>query len=557
MPSRTGLISRKSYALGGLLFIALLVWFSNLEYRHLVKTDEGRYAEISREMVQSGDWLTPRLNGLKYFEKPPLQYWMTATAYTVFGEHQWTSRLWAALTGLGAILLVFFTGRRLFGADAGLYGALALGSGLAYVLVSHINTLDMGLTFFMTLGLCGLLQAQHPAATARGSRVWMHIAWAALAGAVLSKGLIGVVLPGAVVVAYKLLNRDWSLLKRLHLISGSVLLLLITAPWFIAVSLANPEFFQFFFIHEHFARFLTTVHRRDEPVWYFVPLLLFGTLPWTIPMLDALVRAWKHGAARDSFSPLRFLTVWSVFIFLFFSASHSKLPSYIAPILPALALLTGEHLSRLGARRLFWYTVPLALFAAVSVWLGPHLIEARSEEVKYMLFREFKEWVTAATLIWLASALLGLYLLRRARIRPALITLAAGALLAWQVVITGHNEFAPSNSAYHIAQQIKPWLRDDAPVYIVGMYDQTLPFYLQRTLTLVAYQDELAFGISQEPEKWVPDLATFEQIWRAAPYALAVVNPELYPQLVQRGLPMQLIAEDTRRIVVRTPGTSP
>lgn len=554
MPSS---VSRTSSITTGLLLAALLVWFGNLEYRHLVKTDEGRYAEISREMVQSGDWLTPRLNGLKYFEKPPLQYWTTAAAYTVFGEHQWTSRLWPALTGLGAILLVFYTGRRLFGADAGLYSALALGSGLAYVLVSHINTLDMGLTFFMTLGLCSLLQAQHPATTARRSRVWMHIAWAALAGAVLSKGLIGVVLPGAVVVAYKLLNRDWSLLKRLHAVSGSVLFLLITAPWFIAVSLANPEFFQFFFIHEHFDRFLTTVHRREHPAWYFVPLLLFGTLPWTIPMLDALARAWKHGAAPQTFSPLRFLMVWAVFIFLFFSASHSKLPSYIAPILPALALLTGERLSRLSARTLFWYTVPLALFAAVSVWLGPHLIETKSDETRFMLFREFTEWVTAATLIWLASALLGLYLLHRARIRPALITLAAGALLAWQTVITGHNEFAPSNSAYHIAQQIKPWLRNDAPVYIVGMYDQTLPFYIKRTLTLVAHEDELWFGIAQEPEKWVPDLDTFEQLWRAAPYAVAVIQPELYPQLVQRGLPMQLIAEDTRRIVVRTPGTPP
>lgn len=553
MPSRTGLISRKSYALGGLLFVALLVWFSNLEYRHLVKTDEGRYAEISREMVQSGDWLTPRLNGLKYFEKPPLQYWMTATAYTVFGEHQWTSRLWAALTGLGGIVLVFFAGRRLFGPEAGLYGALVLGSGLAYVLVAHINTLDMGFTFFMTLALCGFLFAQHPAATARDNSVWMHVTWAALAGAVLSKGLAGAVLPGAVLVIYTLVNRDWPPWKRLHLLTGGALFLLISAPWFIAVTLVNPEFFQFFFIHEHFERFLTTVHRRDEPVWYFVPVLLLGSLPWTLPMLDALARAWQHDASPSaSFQPRRFLLIWIVFIFLFFSLSSSKLQSYIAPILPALALLTGARLARLTTRTLLWYTLPLALLAALGLWFAPRMVEMASDEARLTLYRTFAHWVMIAAAVWLTSILAGLYLLHRARIRPALITLAAGALLAWQILISGHNEFAPSNSAYHIAQQIKPWLRDDAPVYIVGMYDQTLPFYLQRTLTLVAYQDELAFGISQEPEKWVPDLATFEQVWRSKPYALAVVNPELYPQLVQRGLPMQLIAQDTRRVVVKT-----
>lgn len=554
MPSRTGLISRKSCALGGLLFIVLLVWFSNLEYRHLVKTDEGRYAEISREMVQSGDWLTPRLNGLKYFEKPPLQYWMTAAAYTVFGEHQWTSRLWAALTGLGGIVLIFFAGRRLFGPEAGLYGALVLGSGLAYVLVAHINTLDMGFTFFMTLALCGFLFAQRPAATARDNSVWMHVTWAALAGAVLSKGLAGAVLPGAVLVIYTLVNRDWPLWKRLHLLTGGALFLLISAPWFIAVSVENPEFFQFFFIHEHFERFLTTVHRRDEPVWYFVPVLLLGSLPWTLSMFDALTRAWQRDTAPSaSFQPRRFLLIWIVFIFLFFSLSSSKLQSYIAPILPALALLTGARLARLTTRTLFWYTVPLALLAALGLWFAPRVVEMASDEARLTLYREFAHWVSAAMAVWLASALAGLYLLHRAHIRSALITLAGGSLLAWQILISGHNEFAPSNSAYHIAQQIKPWLKDDAPVYIVGMYDHTLPFYIKRTLTLVAYQDELAFGISQAPEKWVPDLAAFESVWRAAPYALAVVNPELYPQLVQRGLPMQLIAQDTRRIVVKTP----
>lgn len=551
MPS---LISRTSWIAVGLLLVALLVWFGNLEYRQLVKTDEGRYAEIPREMVQSGDWLTPRLNGLKYFEKPPLQYWVTAAAYAVFGEHQWTSRLWAALTGLGGILLVYFTGRHWFGPEAGLNGALVLGSGLAYVLVAHINTLDMGFTFFMTLALCGFLFAQHPAATARGNAVWMHTSWAALAGAVLSKGLAGAVLPGAVLVLYTLLNRDWSLWQRLHLVSGGALFLLISAPWFIAVSLVNPEFFHFFFIHEHVERFLTTVHHRYQPLWYFAPILLLGALPWTLPMLDALARAWNRDIPHQAaFQSQRFLLVWIVFIFIFFSLSSSKLPSYIAPVLPALALLTGARLTQLGARRLFWLTLPLALLAALGLWFAPRVAGMASDEVPLALYLAFAHWVSAAVAVWLASTLLALYLLHRARSHPAIITLAVGSLMAWQILISGHNELAPSNSAYHIAQQIKPWLKSDAPVYIVGMYDQTLPFYIERTLTLVAYQDELAFGLTQEPAKWVPDLAAFEQVWRGAPYALAVINPEIYPQLVQRGLPMQLIAQDTRRIVVKTP----
>ena len=188
-----------------------LIWFSNLEYRKLVNPDEGRYAEIPREMVASGDWTTPRLNDIKYFEKPALQYWATAMAYTVFGEHQWTARLWSALTGFLGVLMVFFTGRRLFGATAGWYAALVLGSSLLWVLIGHVNTLDMGVSFFLSAAVCAFLLAQHDAADARARARWMLAAWAALALAVLSKGLIGLVLPGAALVLYIVIERDWRL----------------------------------------------------------------------------------------------------------------------------------------------------------------------------------------------------------------------------------------------------------------------------------------------------------------------------------------------------------
>jgi len=187
--------------LGWLVVAIAVIWFANLEYRTLIKPDEGRYAEIPREMVKSGDWVTPRLNDLKYFEKPPLQYWATATAYEVFGEHQWTSRLWAGLTGFAGLLLVWFAGTKLFGREAGGYAALLMGSSLLYVLIGHINTLDMGVTFFLTLGIVALLLGQsQPYPPIR--RNWMLLAWAGLALAVLSKGLMGIILPGAALFIY-------------------------------------------------------------------------------------------------------------------------------------------------------------------------------------------------------------------------------------------------------------------------------------------------------------------------------------------------------------------
>ena len=537
-----------------LLLVVAALWFGNLGYHHLVQPDEGRYAEIPREMVASGDWLTPRLNDLKYFEKPALQYWATAAAYRVFGEHEWTARLWSALTGFLGIALVYFTGRRIFGAQAGLFAALVLASSLLYVMIGHINTLDMGVTFFMTLGLAGFLRAQYPAASAHENKLWMHVAWTALAFAVLSKGLMGLALPGAVLVVYTLIQRDWVLWKRLHLVSGLALFLAISAPWFVAVTLVNPEFFRFFFIYEHFERFLFKAHGRYQPWWYFVPILLVGILPWLVLAFDALVRAWKRDSAdKGTFQPKRFLLIWIVFIYVFFTLSNSKLPAYILPIFPALALLMGQRLTRISGNTLFWHTMPVLLLAAAGLGLAPWVANLGDQNTPPELYAKYANWVVSAALVWLIGTFVSLHLFQLESIRRGIITLAITSLLSVQLALIGHESLSPSYSSYAIARQIKLYLKPSIPFYSIGMYDQTLPFYLKRTFTLVGYQGELAFGVTQEPQKYLPDLAAFKQAWLAQPYALAIMPPDAYRQIEQEGLPMQLIARDTRRVVVKTP----
>ena len=531
-----------------------LIWFSNLDYRNLVRPDEGRYAEIPREMSVTGDWKTPRLNGIKYFEKPALQYWATAAAYDVFGEHHWTARLWSALTGFIGVLFAFYAGSRLFGKEAGLYSALVLGSSLLYAMIGHIITLDMGVSFFMGAGLMAFLLAQQSSATPRENKVWMLVTWAALALSILSKGLIGGVLPGAVLVLYTLIQRDFALWKRLHLVSGLLLFLALTAPWFIAVSLANPEFFHFFFIHEHFERFLTKVHNRFHPWYTFIPILLLGILPWLVMLFDSLAHAWKKtDADKNTFQPKRFLLIWSVFIFVFFSVSSSKLPSYILPIFPALALLIGERLTQIKSRTLFWQIMPIAVLASASLVLIPKVISFASDEVPLALYQNYITWLYPAAAIWLVGSLISLYLSYRERVRGAILALAFSSLIAGQLALAGHDSLSPASSAYHLVQEIKPYLKPDVPFYSVNMYEQTLPFYIKRTVTLVEYQDEMAFGIEQEPDKWIPLISTFEEIWRKQPYALAIMKPETFNRLKADNLPMQVIAKDTRRIIVKTP----
>ncbi len=535
--------------------LTALLWFSTLDHNALVRPDEGRDAEIPREMLVSGDWVTPRLNGLKYFEKPALQYWLTAIAYKTFGEHNWTARLWAALSGFLGIMLAYFTGMRLFGQRAGYIAALVLASSFLYFAIGHINILDMGVSFFMNLSLAALLLAQQPSASRDANRGWMYVCWAAMALSLLSKGLIGIAIPGAVLIVYSIIQRDWSLWKRLHFGMGLLIFAAISLPWFVLVSRANPEFLWFFFIHEHFLRYLTPVSGREHPWYIFIPVVLLGILPWIAPLFDALRHGWKSNeTAAKPFQSKRMLMVWCGFIFLFFSVSHSKLVPYILPIFPALALLIGQRISTVSGKTLAWQLSPVIPIALVFWWLAPLAAKGASVEVPAALYAGFIPWLQIAALAWLIGAAVAVALARRDRIIAAVSVMAVASLLMGQAVLIGYNALSPASSAYLIAQQIKPYLKPGVPFYSVAMYEQTLPPYLRRTMTLVAHPDEMEFGIQQEPDKWIPDVATFKKIWLRQPYALAVMSPDSYRKFAEEKLPMQVIARDTRRVVVIKPG---
>jgi len=537
------------------LFIlaVVVIWFGNLEYRKLIKPDEGRYAEIPREMVVSGDWVTPRLNDLKYFEKPPLQYWATAVAYEVFGAQQWTSRLWTALTGLAGVLLAWFTGTRLFGREAGLYAALILGSSSLYALMAHVNTLDMGVTFFITLGIFSLLLAQKETVTA-SRRNWMLLAWAAMALAVLSKGLMGVILPGAALFLYSVLNRDLRIWLRLHWIGGLLMFLLVAAPWFVLVMRANPEFFQFFFIHEHFERFTTKVHGRYQPWHYFVPVLLFGMLPWTLLMFDALLRTWRGSTAQArAFSPERFLLVWVVFIYFFFTISSSKLPSYLLPMFPALALLMGKQLAAMTTRRAFWLLLPVLPLLLALLGVVAYSDRFADTPVQREMYAAYALWLGAATLIWLAGLAAALFGLWRGNKLVPIGVLALSSLLAAQIGLSGYNTIARERSAYLIAEAIAPQIKPDVPFYSVYNYEQTLPFYLKRTLTLVDFQNEMAFGIGREPHKWLPTADALTAKWKTDAEAYAIMPLFAEKILRDKGVEMKEIYRDHQVLVVVKP----
>ena len=519
---------------------AMTLWFLPLDSYRLFNPDEGRYAEIPREMVASGDWVTPHLNALRYFEKPPLQYWATATAYELFGQHEWTARLWAALSGFLGLVLTAWIGARLYGAAAGMLAALVQAGALLYLGLARISTLDMGLTATLELALVGLLLLVQRGRTEAGARTGALLLATGVALAFLSKGLVGILVPGAVAVFYLLLSRDWNLLWRARPWWTLLALAVLAAPWLILVAQRNPGFTQFFFMHEQFARFLTRVHQRYQPDWYFIPVLLLGFMPWT-PLLPAIAkRCWTDARAGDG--PGLLLAVWAVFCFAFFSLSQSKLIPYILPLFPALSLLAGRTLAAMETSRL-----RRALLIAAALWaaLGATVLWLSHTQ----FFTDHPDLAAGPAAPAMAGSLLlaaavtgaGAWLAVRRGAVPATLFAALGSLLLVSGLLATADHLPRQRADHGLVTAAAARLRADTSFYCVDDYQQSIPFYLRRTCTLVGYRGELDYGLQRAPELWIPDLERFADRWRAETDALAVVRPSSYATLQQMGLPMRVI----------------
>ncbi|WP_321902144.1 glycosyltransferase family 39 protein [Paraburkholderia tropica] len=545
-----------------LLIVALaVIWFLPLGWRHLLPSDEGRYAEMAREMLATGDWITPRYNGYKYFEKPPLQTWMNALTFAWFGIGEWQARLYTALTGFAGVLLVGFTGARVFNAATGFFAAVVLACAPYWNLMGHFNTLDMALSFWMELTLCALLLAQRPNLPRNTARLWMWVCWGAMALAVLSKGLVGLILPGAVLVLYTLISRDWALWKRLYLVSGLIVFFAVVSPWFVLVQERNPEFFNFFFIVQQFQRYLTPAQNRPGPFYYFVPVMLVGLLPWLSVSVQSVRHALRTPRQPNGFAPVTLMLVWSAFIFLFFSASHSKLISYTLPIAPPLALVIGLYLPLMTKKQWNRHLIGYALLA-VALMAGSFVLTRLGDSRNpNALYREYQVWVFAAAAAAFVATMIGLRIARAKNTpetgaRAPAVALGTAWLLLATIAGTGHDVFGTLSSGAPLAPAVRAAIAKmppDTPFYSVGVLDHTLPFYVRHSMTMVQVTDELAFGISEEPQKWVPTVAEWEQRWRAERYALALLPAQRYDQLAAQGFPMQVIARDARRVVVEKP----
>jgi len=333
---------------------------------YLFEPDEGRYAEIPREMLARGEWIVPYLQGEPYLDKPPLMYWLVMASYRVFGEHDWSARLVPALAIQCCILVTYLLARRSLGERAAFWGALALSLAPGFVSVGRLLVLDGLLAFWVILSILAAFEAVRGEYFRWG---WWLLSAGACGLGVLTKGPIAIILLAPPLVGYCWLTKGCRPIDWLHWLILGMCTLAVVAPWYVGMCLRIPTFARYFFWEQNVVRFLSPFdHQR--PVWFYLPILLAGLLPVSIlaiPFFRFLLSGNEKEA--ESRSPaLGFMVLAGGWCVLFFTLSGCKLPTYILPAFPFLALALGAYLvqSRWIRSRWTWGILGLSLTIMAS-----------------------------------------------------------------------------------------------------------------------------------------------------------------------------------------------
>ena len=370
--------SRHKFFIALIVLVWAVVYLGSMFSPPLMDDADTVHAEAAREMVEHNDWVTLKINdGFRYLEKAPLMYWCVAASYKIFGVHDWSARFPIALGMLALLLVVYRIGRRFYGDEGGLYAALALATGFGPFIYTRFMIPEMLVALWLALGFDFFLTSLEQ--SERGEQPSLWVCWglaATMALNVLTKGLIGLVFPVGTILIYLLLTKNLRHLLRLRLFSSFLTFLLIAAPWHLLAGLRNPAqgeargFFWFYFVNEHFLRFLKKRFPADYdtvPLWLFWGLMLVWLMPWTafivqavrrVPVRLAVLRREHNAESKiaggDSGDPQRILSatlifaLWPLVILLFFSFS-SRQEYYVLPGLPGVALLLGGWLARESA----------------------------------------------------------------------------------------------------------------------------------------------------------------------------------------------------------------
>jgi 4-amino-4-deoxy-L-arabinose transferase-like glycosyltransferase len=480
-------------------YLSFIGWYG------FVGPDEPRYARIAEEMMRRNDWVLPTLKGHPWLEKPPLLYWLAIVSYRIFGVNEFAARLPSSLLALGAVAALYLALRRAFGERMAFNAALALGTSVLFLGFAGAGTTDMPFTACISVGLLLLWRYLDAEPAPPPTLLWAASAVFGLA--VLAKGPLGLLLPALAVYPYLIITGRVERLTLPRLAAGLLVILAVAAPWYVLVYLREGFFFILvFFVNHNLARFFTTIHHHTKPFYFFLPVVLIGLIPWTFFLLlcrRSRAPFWRRFREDPRADGLLFFASWLALPFLFFSLSTAKLPGYVLPLFPALAVMAAWSLE--GAftpcrdwRPFAWGAAALAVVLAVG---GPVFFHIRFHLVGLGLL---------AAALALPGLLGFIWLIRRGRPDRAVLSLA---LAVFMVVVGGAPFLLPAVEPFFSGRRVcrlaMQWTGRDNPLVIYRHFHHSHEYYTDYTCTpnvekpaelaaLLALRDRPAFLLTEK-----------------------------------------------------------
>lgn len=543
---RVHFMTKKKFYLMDIIALTLFVgifYYSSLSPHEITVPDEARYSEVAREMLVSGDFITPKLDGVVFYHKPILFYWLQAGIFAVAGVTASSIRFLPMIFGVLGCLMTYGAGLLLYDRRTGLISATCLATSVLYFATSHYANMDIGVAVLLSGSLFSFIVAVNSKKISsttwqRTGLLWLAYFFAGLS--VLMKGLVGIAFPLLIVGIWIVLTKNWRLLKNSALISGTFIVVLVTVPWFWLVQQKNPDFLHYFFYVQHIQRFLSSHFNNVEPFWFYAMVILLGLLPWTIFLSEMLrkniLAIWQQPKESQI---LLYLWIWIVFISLFFSLPASKLIGYIVPIFPPLALLIGHHLNSLWEKRND-KVAKLNLIACAMLYLLISGVLLIVPHTSIPLFHfDMGHYIAAIHLLYCLAAITGIGALlmliglgvgfSRYSFRAHYILLVLITTLALGTAFRGL-AYINLESSKPLINKMLPYLQKDDEIVAYHQFPQDLSIRTGRRITVDYtwtdpainttdnWKNMFAYGLKQQPEakEWIITDPIFWERWHGS-----------------------------------------
>lgn len=524
-----------------MIIAAVVLLATHIGTRALWDPDEGRYAEMGREVLVLKDWVTPHLNYVLYFEKPMLFVWMEALSMKLFGINAAAARIPPLVCALGIAFLIWLIASRQWGRRAALVACAALLTSTEFFVLANAVDINMPLTLFITAALA-FFWLGHFHEQPR----YYYLAWISAGLATLTKGPVGFILPAGTIMIYILVTRQFRLILQAKPLTGLIVFLLVMAPWYVLVSQRNPDFFDFFFINQNLMRYTSTIHQRYQPLWYFVPVVIGGFLPWTFLLPSAI----KKIKGQPIPNPVWYAIIWFAVTFLFFTPSQSKLATYVLPCFMPLALLLGYAFREADEKAgvLFYCAAALWLILGITLLVFPMLVSSG-------LLAHLRNPDNIAPVVkygpimgmtMLGGAILAILTSRKYGAVPGY------AALGLTLMLLGLS-FAPAWDTMKSTEAVLKDLPADARLCMYGKYFQSASFYAGRPVYLVGTMGELAFGQSH-PNPLTIDQGEFFRRMQTQKGFFCLTESDHLPLIMDKVADARVVARQGEMVMVQGPG---